>query len=568
MKHSTTTAIVTFILLLFFHIGNGQGLVFKQSVYFKPGQFKISANNANKLTALIDSFRNYQSYSIELQGNTDNVGNYQANKFLSEKRANAVKAFLVSNGIEGKNITIKALGSDNPIASNKTFAGRQKNRRVEILLWEVNIIKTETAKVIPNISLLFKQLETPLQSFCINRYRDTVIRCKQGTVIYIKANSLLPGTNCDGSCITFNVKEDFLPSDMLFDNLSTTSNGEILESDGMLFTEAVDCNGNKLVLQKGKDLVIVMPTDSINPSAKIFDGNRTHDSIMNWTINNNSILSDFTLSDLDLCGGWICDRVKSTIDCKPCHFFFCRIARVGKAAKGIFSKEQRAINIEFRRCQNELKGLKDSTATILSTNPNVVSTRPALESNLVPKCQELEKLFNQYGVNNLESLLLAINKPLLDSFKVSTITQLKDTLAKITAQKIELSYLNKKVSFSDFKYYVYNSSKLGWTNVDCFAAIPASQKTTLKVNLKAELNIDCKLVFKNSRTIIPATIEEGKYEFKGVPKGKKAFIVAVKYEDGQAFLAMQEVTISNKNFDIEFKELTLEELKAQLRLLD
>jgi OOP family OmpA-OmpF porin len=65
-------------------------------------------------------------------GHTDSVGTDTYNQKLSIRRAEAVKAYLVSKGIEANRVYTEGKGESQPIASNKTAAGRLKNRRVEI----------------------------------------------------------------------------------------------------------------------------------------------------------------------------------------------------------------------------------------------------------------------------------------------------------------------------------------------------------------------------------------------------------------------------------------------------
>ena len=65
-------------------------------------------------------------------GHTDNVGSDVYNQKLSVKRAESVKAYLVSKGIEKNRIYTEGKGEKQPVADNKTSAGRSKNRRVEI----------------------------------------------------------------------------------------------------------------------------------------------------------------------------------------------------------------------------------------------------------------------------------------------------------------------------------------------------------------------------------------------------------------------------------------------------
>lgn len=70
--------------------------------------------------------------SIKISGYADNVGPYVYNWKLSERRAKAVKAYLVSKGCDSTRIATTEFGETHPIASNKTAEGRQKNRRAEM----------------------------------------------------------------------------------------------------------------------------------------------------------------------------------------------------------------------------------------------------------------------------------------------------------------------------------------------------------------------------------------------------------------------------------------------------
>lgn len=73
-----------------------------------------------------------ENVKFEIIGYTDNVGNREKNIALSQRRADAVKNWFVANGISADRISTKGLGPDNPVASNDTAEGRQKNRRIEL----------------------------------------------------------------------------------------------------------------------------------------------------------------------------------------------------------------------------------------------------------------------------------------------------------------------------------------------------------------------------------------------------------------------------------------------------
>jgi outer membrane protein OmpA-like peptidoglycan-associated protein len=90
--------------------------------------------NLDKLAKIVVD----DNYIVSLRGHADSVGKYKPNWVLSEKRAVSVKDYLVSKGVRKSHIVTTPFGSTVPIATNKTAEGRQKNRRVEIKLKELD----------------------------------------------------------------------------------------------------------------------------------------------------------------------------------------------------------------------------------------------------------------------------------------------------------------------------------------------------------------------------------------------------------------------------------------------
>ncbi len=85
----------------------------------------------DKLSDLLNADRNKK---IRVDGHTDSTGEANYNQWLSEKRASSVKAYLESAGVYGSRVTTKGMGQTAPVGDNKTPEGRQKNRRVEVII--------------------------------------------------------------------------------------------------------------------------------------------------------------------------------------------------------------------------------------------------------------------------------------------------------------------------------------------------------------------------------------------------------------------------------------------------
>ena len=103
-------------------------------ILFDTGKTALKPGAKSTLTRIAKQLQSDPSLKIAVEGHTDNVGSTATNQMLSEKRANAVRDFLVSAGIDADHITASGKGEEAPIVTNKTAAGRQQNRRVELVI--------------------------------------------------------------------------------------------------------------------------------------------------------------------------------------------------------------------------------------------------------------------------------------------------------------------------------------------------------------------------------------------------------------------------------------------------
>ena len=107
---------------------------YARTIYFKTNSAEFTEKTYPILDAIVVIMKKYPTSRFRIEGHTDSVGSDQYNMELSQRRANAVKNYLISKGISAERLEAVGYGETRPIASNKTAAGRAKNRRVEIIL--------------------------------------------------------------------------------------------------------------------------------------------------------------------------------------------------------------------------------------------------------------------------------------------------------------------------------------------------------------------------------------------------------------------------------------------------
>jgi len=122
-----------------------RGLIVNMSdVLFDTGQHTLQPGAREKLAKIAGIIVSHPGLRLNIEGHTDSVGSDEYNQQLSERRAESVRSYLVQNGVPANTVTAMGYGESKPVASNDTQSGRQRNRRVEMIV-SGDIIGTPTA---------------------------------------------------------------------------------------------------------------------------------------------------------------------------------------------------------------------------------------------------------------------------------------------------------------------------------------------------------------------------------------------------------------------------------------
>ncbi|MFP5042315.1 OmpA family protein [Parasediminibacterium sp. JCM 36343] len=127
-------------------VGEGIVVEFSDKILFSINQYNLSPAAKASLDKLVAVLVKYPDTNIEIQGHTDNTGSAAYNLKLSQQRADAVKAYIVSNAIDASRLTSKGFGADSPQYSNDTKEGQAQNRNVQFVISANDKMKTDASK--------------------------------------------------------------------------------------------------------------------------------------------------------------------------------------------------------------------------------------------------------------------------------------------------------------------------------------------------------------------------------------------------------------------------------------
>ncbi len=112
---------------------NKSGHVAVYGIHFETGKAAILPDSESILSEIAKMLQQNPGVKLSVEGHTDNVGSAASNQILSEKRAQAVVAWLTTHGVDSARLKAKGWGQTKPVADNGTDDGRAKNRRVELV---------------------------------------------------------------------------------------------------------------------------------------------------------------------------------------------------------------------------------------------------------------------------------------------------------------------------------------------------------------------------------------------------------------------------------------------------
>lgn len=466
--------------------------------------------------------------SILIVGHTDTTGTQLYNDILSNKRAESVKKWLIDNSINTK-INIEWKG-EKQVFNPKNDS---LNRRVELFAFynTINFPKKEA------------------QKFLIDNSKDTTLIGFEGTVIKISANSIKPKSNANKYTVV--LKEYYELSDIIFDNLSTRTNSEILETGGMINIEILSEN-KKCSVDNKNPVQIGFPVKSERiKEMDIFNGNFNDENDVVWTQNSPIVLPsqfqsvffvvedmpEFQGGDVNTFQNYIQSNIrypKVAIDSGYCGRVFVEftIDTSGSISNAIIVRgAHSSFNAEVLRAISESP--KWTPGKQRGQNVQVRFTIP-ITFMLDEDCN--------YFIDSL-----------------GRVAEFYSTVNDTTFNKSSIEQIN---------YYIFNTLSLGWINCDWYV-FKNKPKTNFKVSVKTIGEVSTIMIFSKYKVVLNGVKYNTDYTFSGVPKNEDIVVIGIKRIGDKVFYDSKSNVISEQNITLDnFEEVSFEELQVKLNDLN
>lgn len=487
--------------------------------------------------------------------------------------------------IEILNIQTDTIKSDEPTISN--MESSDLANEVEQNPIQKKAEETEEIATIQNDSLIenepidaantrhqslnsfFEAVKKKPQVIEIHVEAKTSLTLDEGTTITIpkhafvdeKTNRLVRGT------VQLEVTEYYKLSDMLLGNLSTTSNGEALETGGMLYIKATK-NGKKLKLQK--QISLAFPFTKPKPDMQLFSGKKNDDNI-NWIPNGNRTINSISFNVIE-------HNVEVPFNIVEKVPVFPGCEGENQELKDCFNAKMndfltQNFNLEIAEELNLTGKNKISSFFKIDENGNITNIR--IRASSVTLGEEMMRVIK----------LLPKFQPALQRGKPVKVPYFMPFEVKLPGRDKNLPMVtvgsaafeddlnaprdSVRTDPKDFNAYyassyAFSSANLGWINCDRFVN-GWKNKIKYKFKIKNAEGANVKMVFKSLSSILPSKTVNNQVDFGLVPKDEEIVLVAIKKENDTFYLGVKETKIEDiSELDFEFKPFTIEELKHEM----
>jgi len=420
-------------------------------------------------------------------------------------------------------------------------------------------------------------LSVKFDTLQIDNTKDTLVFGSKGTGLFFEKESFeLPdGTNPKGK-ISIHLKECYNNSDIVRENLSTTSNGKLLETRGMINVLAFSDN-QELKLKQSKKFIIHFRKDSSerNRQMNLFYANDNRNETIDWKLDSVTLLKPtaymsgwrtmgYVGADTSRTGGFyfkgqkedgIYDYFYKNFDNTKLQATKGDLQNKVYEAKFVVNKQGRITNIKIS------EEIYDSSGKRI---PSKGKPDPYFYEYM-KQIPTLEPFYSDYGNGDMRPFDSDC------SFYISTGLfppdyRNNESYNRLFTQKYNAFKNSTITSMNDaeLNFYIFSSAKLGWINCDFFWEVK-DEKIDYIVKADPQSKPNIKLVFKEAKSILTGILDGDRYVFKNVPINQDIKIVAIAFKGNKPLLSVSFAKTGKQIFDkLDYKEFSVTDLEKQL----
>lgn len=550
-------------------------------IHFPTDGFALSADAKDELRALLQKLPTDFEYELSIAGHTDDVGAAGYNQKLAQRRARAVKQFLLSAGMPQEFIAVESHGEFKPLLENADANARSQNRRVEISLTVYRFDSVEELEAAISKKTHSSRLIDPLQT---NR-----VEGNQGTSLHIRPGSFIDaeGRVYEGP-VLIELQEALDMGEFISHQLYTQRNDEVLISGGMFKVRATTESGEELYLDSGQSIMATVPTQGVQNGMQQFTSLTGQD----WQVSDNPVngfldveMPPYPTVNYHPCTlppylgykkpkpvepeVWTEPREPSApdpLDFKP---------EIAWYQKPFAERIERSAQERLQVAQSEYQ---EKMALYLRKK----DLYDEHQKNFKLACEKYSKALVQWQEGRAQDSIAHLNSEEYQMRLASNKAHYKQAVAEyrirvnsweeLRAAKMDsaIKALDERgvVSEQMLNSYVTSVSELSWINIDRFWKMRDSERQMIVLNDPDKIDERAFIVFKNIKCILPMYAmangaDNSRYQMDNVPKDERFALMAYRVENGKPQVYFQDYDPRHEH-RITYKEYTFSEFRKLL----
>ncbi|MBD77603.1 MAG: hypothetical protein CL840_01515 [Crocinitomicaceae bacterium] len=570
------------VLLLLSLSAEASKKVIKMSVYFETDKHELNDRFINELKHFVQENTKGKDFELLVQGHADHRGDLAYNDALSLRRANTVKNFIGEQGISKNLIELSFYGERNPKNHSKSSQHLSQNRRVDVIL---NIYEFETLEEIQDALK-----ENSVSSFELDPRQEVLLKANNGSRVYIQPNSFVDQNgNLVNERVTVEISEAIKTEEWVANNLSTKTNGELLESGGMLKISAITESGTRVNIDPNKPILVSIPKRS----------NGRDQRMEMFTSNAGNIWAPIGERPLNLSGVEMREVPKR------------RYANLN------YPKYKVDQSSAPKRPKRPNQPSEPHVPPEIDVHWNVhwytIFKQKKVDKNVAEYNNQLEKYYNRlerYKRNHRRYRLAELEyekklrkyesdlklwnakvkweremwystpefkaaKHIHDSTDNVYAMAYRKQIAKWKEERLEkIESLAGKMddlgltNNDALNTYVFTMNELSWINVDRFMKYPANQKRDVIIADNDTTRKKVMLVFKDMNSTLQLAKNNNHYYKNELPKNQKIYVFAFKVKDGKPQVFLKPLESEVREVKLNFRPSSFAEIKKILADFD